>query len=193
VATESPNDAVLTPYSKNLISYLSRQIKPKRAFRRDSQQDLEQDLTTYLLSRAHLFDPSRGSANTFADRAIRSGIAMMLRDRLRQKRAPEIDNASLEQPEPASEEGSPSMRDALTDADLRRRTGAADDRERAERIEAVREVLQSLPPEDQKLCLLRMSGSDASVARGLGMTVRQVREAFERIRKRFEAAGLGDS
>jgi DNA-directed RNA polymerase specialized sigma24 family protein len=82
--------------------------------------------------------------------------------------------------------------DALTDADLRRRTGAVDDRERAERIEAVREVLQSLPPEDQKLCLLRMSGSEASVARELGMTVRQVHEAFDRIRKRFEAGGFGN-
>jgi DNA-directed RNA polymerase specialized sigma24 family protein len=82
--------------------------------------------------------------------------------------------------------------DVLTDADLRRRTGAADERERAERIEAVREVLQSLPPEDQKLCLLRMSGSEASVARELGMTVRQVHEAFDRIRKRFEAGGFGN-
>lgn len=189
---ESPHDAVYTPYSKNLISYLSRHLKPKRVFRRDSQEELEDELTTYLISRSHLFDPSRGSANTFADRVIRSGIAMMVRDRLRKKRAPELDNASLDQADPASDEVSRSLGDVLTDADLRRRTGAADERERAERIEAVREVLQSLPPEDQKLCLLRMSGSEASVARELGMTVRQVHEAFDRIRKRFEAGGFGN-
>lgn len=185
--------AVLTPYSKNLISYLSRQIKPKRVFRRDSQEDLEQELTSYLLSRGHLFDPNRGSVNTFADRVIRSGIALMVRDRLRKKRAPEINNTSLHQADPTSGDASRSLGDALTDEDLRRRTSAADERERAERIDAVREIVRSLPPEDQKLCLLRMSGSEASVARDLGMTVRQVREAFERIRKRFEAGGFGNT
>ena len=186
--------AVLTPYSKNLISYLSRQIKPKRAFRRDSQQDLEQDLTTYLLSRAHLFDPSRGSANTFVDRVLRSGIAMMVRDRLRKKRAPELDNVSLEQSSPGSDEDAGSLRDAITEADLRRRLGtAASDRERGELIEAVREVIRSLPVEDQEICRLRMAGTDASVARELGITPRQVRDALDRLRKRFEAGGFGNS
>ena len=187
------HDAVLTAYVKSLITFKARQLKRKRVFRRESPQDLEQDLTTYLLSRAHLFDPTRASANTFADRVIRSGIAMMLRDRRRQKRAPELDNVSLEQSGPGSDEDAGSLRDALTDADLRRRTRAADDREPAERIEAVREIIDSLPPEDQEICLLRMAGTDASVARELGITSRQVRDALDRLRKRFEAGGFGNS
>lgn len=193
MATESPHDAVLTAYAKSLITFKARQLKRKRVFRRESPQDLEQDLTTYLLSRAHLFDPSRASSSTFADRVIQSGIAMMLRDRLRQKRAPDLDNVSLEQSSPGSDEDAGSLRDALTDADLHRRLGAASDRERAELIEAVREVLQSLPAEDQKICLLRMAGTDASVARELGINPRQVRDALDRLRKRFEAGGFGGS
>lgn len=186
------SDAVLTPYSKNLISYLSRKLKPRRVFRRESQGDLEQELTAYVLSRAHLFDPSRGSANTFADRVIHSGIAMMIRDRRRQKRAPDLDNVSLEKTAAGSDEEAPSMRDTLTEADLRRRFGDACDSDRAESIEAVREILQSLSAEDQEICQLRMSGSDASVARALGISRRQVRQHLDRLRKRFEVGGFDD-
>ncbi len=193
MAAESPHDAVLTEYAKSLISFKARQLKRKRVFRRESPQDVEQDLTTYLLSRAHLFDPTRASANTFADRVIQSGIAMMLRDRVRQKRAPELDNISLEQSSPGSDEEAGSMRDALTEADLRRRLGTASDPERAELNEAVRELLQSLPVEDQRICILRMTGTNESVARELGITPRQVRDALDRLRKRFEAGGFGGS
>ncbi|HNO80532.1 MAG TPA: sigma-70 family RNA polymerase sigma factor [Phycisphaerae bacterium] len=189
----SPHDAVFTTYSRNLISYLSRKLKPKRVFRHESQEDLEQELTAFLLSRAHQFDPSRGSPNTFADRVIRSGIATMVRDRLRQKRAPEFDNVSLEKTYSASDEETPSMRNNLTEADLRRRHGDACHSKRAESIDAVWEILQSLPAEDQEICRLRMEGSDASVARELGISRRQVRQHLDRLRKRFEAGGFDRS
>jgi len=186
-------DSVLSAYAKSQIAFKARQLKRTRAFRRESPQDLKQDLTTYLLSRAHLFDPTRGSANTFADRVIRSGIAMMLRDRLRQKRAPELSNISLEQTSPGSDEDAGSLRDALTEADLRRRHGDASDPERAELIDAVHEILQSLPVEDQQICMLRMAGSNVSVARELGITPRDVHDALDRLRKRFEVGGFGKS
>ncbi len=191
--SDSAHDAVLTPYSKNLISYLSRQIKRRRAFRSDSQEDLEQEITAFLISRARHFDPSRASSNTFADRVIRSGIAMMERDRLRKKRAPALDNVSIDQVDRASDNASRPLGDALTVADLGRRFGAADAKERAERIRYVREVIESLPPDEQELCLRLKSGSQATVARELGMTVRQVKEAIGRIRKRFDAGGFGNS
>ena len=194
MATESPHDAVLTAYAKSLITFKARQLKRKRVFRRESPQDLEQDLTTYLLSRAHLFDPRRASASTFADRVIRSGIAMMLRDRLRQKRAPELDNVSLEQSSPGSDEDAVSMRDALTEADLRRRLGtAASEREQAELIAAVQETIRSLPPEEQELCRRRMAGTETSSAEALDMSRSRLRRALESMREHFEKAGLGNS
>ncbi|MCA9253329.1 MAG: sigma-70 family RNA polymerase sigma factor, partial [Phycisphaerales bacterium] len=116
-----------------------------------------------------------------------------IRDRGRQKRAPELDNVSLEKTYSASDEETPSMRDTLTEADLRRRHGDACDSERAESIDAVWEILQSLPAEDQEICRLRMEGSDASVARALGISRRQVRENLDRLRKRFEACGFDRS
>lgn len=117
----------------------------------------------------------------------------MLRDRLRQKRAPELDNVSLEQTSAGSDEDAGSLRDALTEADLHRRLGVTSDKERAELIEAVHEVVQSLPVEDQEICRSRMAGTEASVARKQGITPGEVREALDRLRKRFEAGGLGDS
>ncbi len=186
-------DLVLTPYARNLISYMARRLKPKRVFRRESQEDLEQDLLAYLLSRAQLYDPNRGSPNTFADRVLRSGIAMILRDRLRQKRAPEVENVSLERSKIKVDEYPSSLRDVLTESDLHRSRATVDEQLRQERIDSVRELLESLSPQDQELCFLRMSGSEASVAREMGMTTRQVRCALSRIRNRFAAGGFGET
>ena len=194
MTAELPKDAVLTAYAKSLISFKARELKQKREFRREAREDLEQDLTAYLLSRAHLFDPRRASLSTFADRVIRSGIAMMLRDRRRKKRAPDLDTVSLEQTGARSDEDAGSLRNALTEADLLRRLGtAASDPDRAELIAAVIEAVRSLPAEERELCRRIIERFEAPTTRGLGLPSQQLHDALERIRKRFEAAGLGDS
>lgn len=194
MGTEPPRDADLPAYAQSLIAYKAQQLSRKREFSRDDPRDLEQDLRTYLLSRSHLFDPSRASPSTFVDRVISSGIAMMLRDRRRKKRAPSLTAQSLEGTRARSDEEVASLRDMLTEVDLRRRIGtAASDQDRAELIAAVVEAFQLLPQDLQDLCRRLIDGTAASVARELGVSRRQVRNAIERVRRHFEAAGLADS
>ncbi|MCA9250449.1 MAG: sigma-70 family RNA polymerase sigma factor [Phycisphaerales bacterium] len=187
------HDAEFSAYASSLIKAKARQLSRNPVLRGMDEDDIAQELRLALLRQQHLYDPCRGaSEDTFADRVIRSGIAMMIRDRGRQKRAPDMHNVSLEKTNSASDEEAPSMRNNLTENDLRRRYGESCDSDRTESIDAVWEILQSLPAEDQEICRLRMEGSDASVAQALGISRRQVRENLDRLRKRFEAGGFDD-
>ncbi len=187
-------DAVFTAYAQSLIKFKSRQLSRKPGFNRSDEEDVAQELTTHLLTQAHRFDPSRASADTFADRVIQSKIAMILRDRRRLKRAAGFSAQSLEQPTDVRDHGAASLRDVLGTADLNRRTGAGDDGERrAAIIAAVVEAVRSLPPDLQDVCRRLIDRPTAAVARDLGTSRRQLRNAIESVRSHFEAAGLGDS
>jgi len=186
-------DAVLTAYARSLIKFKARQLSRKPGFSYSDEEDVAQDLTAHLLAQAHRFDPKRASVDTFADRVICSAIRMLLRDRHRQKRAAGFAAQSLEGTRAGSDQGVESLRDGLVEADFRRRIGtAANDQDRAELIAAVGQAVQSLPSEDQEICRRLIEEPSAAVARDLGISRRQVRNAIDRIRKQFESAGLGD-
>ena len=190
----TPNyDAVLTGYAQSLIRSKAKQLSRKPGFSRTDEDDITQELTMYLLERAHLFDPNRASANTFAERVIRSKVAMLLRDRRRQKRASGFAASSLEGTGARSDEDADSLRDMLTEVDLHRRLGtAASDQNQVELTAAVEEALSSLPAEDREICRQIIEGTMTSIARDLGVSRRQIRNAIARIRRHFEAASLGD-
>lgn len=186
-------DAVLTAYAQSLIKYKARQLSRKPGFSRSDEDDLAQELTARLLSKAHLFDPSRGSVNTFADRVLHSATAMILRERRRQKRAAGFAAQSLDGPRTGSDEGVGSLRDMLTDADLRRRIGVvADEQHRTELLAAVRQAIRLLPAEEQEICRRLLETPAARVARELGISRRQLGNVIQRIRTQFESEGLGD-
>lgn len=192
---DSPHarDAVLSGYAKSLIRHKARQLCRNLGFSSTDREDLEQELTMHLLTKAHLFDPGRASSSTFAERVIRTTIAMMLRDRSRQKRAAGFKALSLEGTDVVQGHGIASLRDLLRPSDLGRRTGMGDEERRAETVAAVNDALQSLPPDLQDLCSRLINGTTASAARDMGISRRQVRNAIERVRRHFEASGLGDS
>ena len=185
--------AVLTGYAQSVIRFKARQLSTKAGFSQTDEDDITQELTLYLLERAHLFDPNRASANTFAERVIRSKVAMQLRDRRRKKRAAGFTAQSLERTRALSDEDSGFLRDMLTEGDLYRRLGtAASDQNQVELTAAVEEALSSLPAEDREICRQIIEGTMTSIARDLGVSRRQIRNAIARIRRHFEAASLGD-
>ncbi|UCC31266.1 MAG: sigma-70 family RNA polymerase sigma factor [Phycisphaerales bacterium] len=186
-------DAVFTAYAQSLIRFKARQLSRKPGFSRTDEDDVAQELKAHLLAQAHHFDPNRGTANTFAAQVIRTAVAMLLRDRRRQKRAADFAAISLERTHARPDEEVVSLREVLTEWDLRRRIGtAASEHDRAELIAAVVEAVRSLPASDQEICQRLIGGTMTSVARDLGVSRRQVRKAVERIRRHFEASGLED-
>lgn len=143
-----------------------------------------------LLAKAHRFDAARGSASTFADRVVRTAIAMILRDGGRLKRGPGVKTRSLERTRVRAVEGITSLRDAIGPDDLGRRTGCAGHGQ--DPTDAVHKAVRGLPPELRRVCERIMDGTPASAARDLGISRRQVRSAMEKIRSHFESAGLED-
>lgn len=187
-------EAVLTAYAQSLIKFKARQLARRSDFSRADEEDLAQEFTRFLLSRAEQFDPSRGSNSTFVARVVDSCVASILRARYAQKRAPGLRAQSLESTCGADEDGSAEKEDRLTEVDLERRTGNAseDEVERSDVKDGVDRAVNSLPADLQGVCLRLKEDSAAAVARELGISRRQLRRNIERIRRHFEHAGLQD-
>lgn len=187
-------ESVYTRYIRELIQFKARQVTRVRGFRESDHEDVVQELSTYLWSRIHLFDPTRASLSTFADRVIASAVAMMIRDRQRKKRRPRCSVSSLEQCHRSAEGEVLSLREMIGRADLNRRTGGrTESTEATALMAAVREAIQRLPPELQKACHVLIAANPTFAARKLGMSRRQMQKVIHEIRKHFEQAGLGES
>lgn len=185
-------DAETSAYISDLIKIKAKQLARRNEFRDMDDDDLAQEFWLAWLSRAHLYDPARGaSLNTFADRVINSLAATMLRDRKRLKRAGAARTVSINQTKADGDETA-TLAELLSAIDGARSSGtrAAED---AELIGDVLEAFRMLPPEHQEVCRMLIDGTEASVARDMGISRRQMRKAMARIRNQFEAAGFGSS
>ncbi len=178
-------DAVLTAYASSLIRVKTRQLSRKPGFRRSDEDDLVQELTIALIEKSHLFDPTRGAASTFADRVIRTKVAMLLRDRSRLKRAAGLRAQSLESG--VSHSDNTSLWDSLT--------SNANEWEAVEQGDlkvAIARAIESLPADLQEISRRLKTDAVAAVARDMRISRRQVRNAVERIRAHFVNQGFGD-
>lgn len=183
-------DADLPAYAKSLIRYKARQLARQRGFLRREEEDLRSELTVRLLAKLHRYDESRGSPNTFFDRVIETAAGMIARERRRLKRGGGAPPVSLDQAAPTGDEEPVSLASQLTPLDAARRLGLVP----AAPIPAatVQAAIASLSPEDQAVCRALMTGTLSSVARQLGTSRRQIRNAIKRIRKALEEAGFED-
>lgn len=191
MGTRPTGDAVLTTYAKSVIRFKAYQLSRKPGCSRSDEEDFAQELTAYLLGQAHLFDPNRASADTFADRVVNSAVAMILRGRRRQKRAAGFKALSLDSTALRKANKSVALRDVLAPSDLNRRTGM-DSGDTPPTDLDVMEAWQSLPPNLQDVCKLLMEMREAAVAKAMGISRRQVRNCIERIRVHFESQGFGN-
>lgn len=180
-------DAVFTAYAKSLIKYKARQLSRKTGFSRTDEKDIAQGLVLALLAKAHLYDSSRSSQNTFVDRVVRSAIAMLLRDRRRLKRAAGFTAESLDKPSSCDADTAP-LRDSLPASG----PSGPETVEQADFVAAMGNVVESLPPDLQGIAARLKIDPVSAVARDMGISRRQVRNAIEHIRNHFESKGLKD-
>src|SRR2546423_10155572 len=119
-----PADAVLTAYARSFIQFKARQIGRKPGFNPSDEEDLVQELTTFLIRQAGKYDPRRGaSVETFANRVILSGVRMILRDRRRAKRAAGFAARSVERSTVDAGGTQVPLVDVVSDQDRARVTG----------------------------------------------------------------------
>lgn len=188
-------DAVVTAYDKSLIRFKAGQLSRKPGFRGSDQEDLEQELLLHLLEKAHLFDPERGATSTFADRAVKSRVSEIIRDRKRMKRAGGFAAQSLDAT-PAIPGGvAESIANSLAFGDLMRRTGSTprDPLQDRATSEALTHAIANMPDELRDFCQRLRTSPEAEIARDLRVSRRQVRNMRDRVREYLVRAGLGDS
>ena len=197
MGTHPVHQALTTDYVKTLIQVKARQVTRHRGFRPGDRDDIEQDLIAHVLKQAHHFDPARGSVNTFIDRVIGSAIAMMLRDRKRLKRAAGFAAISLDNTfvgRCRSHMRVP-LSHVIQEGHLPRRRGAPvrDDHEQVDLAVDVAHAMEGLTPRQREIARRLANASEAAVARDMGISRRQVRNAVEATRQHFEQAGLRES
>jgi RNA polymerase sigma-70 factor, ECF subfamily len=174
------------------IQFKARQLCRKPGFTRSDEDDLRQELTLHLLRQASRFDPARAAWNTFVARVIDSGVAMILRDRRRKKRAPGFRAKSLEVGVVVVHGHEQDVGAIASAADQHRRIGITPTEElpRQQLSEAVRQAISELPPHLRALCARLSQSPPAVVARELGISRRQVRKLMSQIRQRLQDADL---
>ncbi len=185
---------VCTEYARTLIRVKARQIVRRPGFNRSETGDVENDLFLHLLNQAQQFDPTRGSINTFIARVVDSAVAMLVRERRRNKRAPALGvvvqsvEVMVDQPD-----GPPAPLGAtLSQADAERRTGgdSMSNTEMFELVEDVAHLIDALPPELQAVCRARMDRNRSETERDLGHSRRSLDTAMELIRQHFVQGGF---
>ena len=186
---------VHTKYAQNLIRMKARQLVRRPEFHRYDQREIEQDLWVHLLSQSHRFDPARGSINAFVACVVDSGVAMLVRQRKRKMRAPDVDAQSLDVSILDSDQQPVLLGETMTVADVDRRTGGTSrpDSEVIADNDAFAQSRRSLPPLERKICDHLAMGSPTSAARALGLSRRKMRAAVTVIREQLEHAGFGET
>ena len=186
--------ALATPRVQQLIRAKARRIARHAGFRRSDRPDLEQELALHVLKQARRYDARRASVNTFIDRVVNSAVAMILRERSRLKRGAGIRVLSVDEALFRDEEGRRSLGDLLDERDGRRRRGAdaPSERERADLAADTEAAIADMPSLHQEIARRLVDATETAIARELGISRRQVRNAVDAIRQRFDEVGLSE-
>ena len=184
---------VSDPFTITLVRIKARQLCRRSDFSRSDYDDLRQDMRLYLLEKAHLFDPERGTLEAFVTRILRTWVAMRLRYRSRQKRCESHKVVSLERTPVEYEGGITSLGAVLLEEDGRRLTQTCPISaiEHVELREDIDQVMRSLEHDDRALLTRMAEHGVTRTAKSLGVSYRQVDNAMKRIRTQFRKAGFG--
>lgn len=188
---------IVTEYARTLIRVKAKQIVRRPGFSRSDQPDVEQDLVVHLLCQAQHYDPDRGSLNTFIARVVDSAVAMLVRERGREKRNPSGDAEvqSLAEMVPRPDGPPEALARLISQLDLERRTGGASlsDAQLFELVADVASVIPTLPPELQDICRSLLTRNRRETEADLGISRRGLQAAMVLIREHFVNSGLTKS
>jgi len=194
MGTDPVRSALTTEYVQRLLKIKSRQLSRRPEFRRTDLADIEHDLIAHVLKQADNYDPSRSAPNTFITRVVETAAAILVRNRGRIKRAAGYRPISLERTRLRGDQRQTTLGETLSERDLRRRCGGEvhDDRQDAELSADVARAMAGLTDRQREIAKRLARAAEASVAREMGISRRQVRNDVLAIRDHFRRAGLGE-
>ncbi len=189
----SRQNIVSDPFTVTLIRIKARQLCRRSDFSWSDCDDLQQGMRVYLLEKAHLFDPARGTLEAFVTNALRTWVAMQLRYRNREKRRNSYKALSLERTRVECDGDITSLGVILVEKDGRRLSQyyTLSEIECFELREAVDHAMDKLDPKDREILTHVADNGVASASRAFGVSRRQIDNAVARARIHFEKAGLG--
>jgi RNA polymerase sigma factor (sigma-70 family) len=182
-------------YAQTSIRVKARQLSRRKDFGASSREDIEQDLWLHLLTHAAKFDGDRSSLNTFIDRMVNSGAAILVRSREREMRADGFHAQSLDANRSGGDSSQRSLRSTLSSTDGARRIGndPLSDLAQLEDQEALTVAFNKMPPEVRRVCQRLMEGAKPwPLATELGISRRQVSNLLAEAKRYLEEAGFGD-
>lgn len=182
------------PFTDTFIRIKARQLCRRTDYSRSDFDDLQQGMRLYLLEKAHLYDPSRGTIEAFVTNAVNAWVGMDLRRRGRLKRNNGSPTISLEGTTVECEGDTVELGSVLGEDDLLRRTsgGGISEIDKIDMRDAVAHALTTLTDDERDLLRHVVDHGVASAARQRGVSRRQIENALAQMRGRFEDAGFGD-
>jgi DNA-directed RNA polymerase specialized sigma24 family protein len=172
----SQEEAILDRNALRLIRYHARKLKRSRLFQLVDREDIEQDLTLYLLSKAAKFDPSRSKRRTFVSRILERKVVSLVRRQKRLKHAQLVDCEAL---------------DRSCDGAQRLHRGVAGSRpEQLDLAIDVRDVLAAMPAELRELAEVLTSTPLNRAVEKLGISPDEFRRRLRLLRQEFALRGL---
>jgi len=189
---DAVHSALSTEYVQTLLKIKAKQLARRPEFRRTDPADIEHDLICHVLKQADNYDPNRSAPNTFITRVVETAAAMLVRDRGRIKRAAGYRAISLERTYLYGDQRQTTLGDIVSEGDLRRRCGGQirDDRQKAELSADIARAMEGLTPRQREIAKRLAWATEASVAREMGISRRQVRNDVLAIREHLVKLGL---
>lgn len=195
MSIETVHAALTSDYISNLIKFKARQLLRRPEFHGMELEEVQQEISLHVAQKAHLFDPKRGYAESFITVVVDTAAAMMCRSRGQLKRGPGLQVQSLEGSVLLNEGEETSLLDQLVEDDLHRHHGGQcvpGEHQQDARIDLA-DALERLSPHLRQIAQLLMNdGCEASIARDLRTSRRQVRKAIDEIREHFQQSGLAE-
>ncbi|GJQ30462.1 MAG: hypothetical protein HBSAPP03_23460 [Phycisphaerae bacterium] len=175
------------PFTSELIRRKAAHLCRRPGFSRTDEEDLRQEMSLYLWTKARLFDAQRGNIEAFVNTALTSWVAMELRRRRRIKRRDGFRAISLEGTFVECDGQLDSLASVTGEADHLRRTGrdTVNFIEHIEVLEAYRAIDAALTRRERALLRDVIDHGVAGAARIRRVSRRQIDRALAAIRNRF--------
>lgn len=191
--TDTPTPDVVNAYAMRMVRVKAIELCEKPEFAGDEREDIEQELTLFLLRQAGSFDPDKSTLNTFINRVIRSRICTLQRDRVRKRRLP-ASFGGVKSTADTIGRGceATTIQETLTPTDRDRRLGRESRDPNADIRLAidVRDAIESLPAELQPLARSLMIHRRVEATEILKISQRAYTRQLREIGEHFAALGL---
>lgn len=182
----------LDGYAVKLIRHKARQLIGRAGLVDADRDDLEQDMAIDLLRRLPRFDPTRAKRETFIARVVEHRVATIIEGQKAGLRDYRRVAGSLDERHEGADGSIGDSAPVLDQDTYRRETLAAANRD--EDLHALRQDLEKaigdLPPDLRDLCARLLTSSVSEVSRETGVPRGTVYESIQKLRTRFERAGL---